>query len=456
MVARAAGRIFALALGLAFLGAVGAAPASGDVVWLDSPAGAERSRVMVQRPDGRVWRGPSVAIAGDPGLVAPAPDGRHVAVASDLEPGPLVVVPRDGGSPFSFAMPPGVEMAREYSTVSWTSDGRTVLVGDALRVDPEADRSDPLPATLRWTALRCTVAARSCVEVRGGGLVAPNGDGVLRASSPQSAFGQWLWSPAWSEERETDWTVADSPDGRELERIVGAQAVSEVELEGAPPCVVRRDERSGGEGLPLHVEAVGGPAGTLVVRQTIRLRRQARRDELRLRDASGPPRLMRVGPDGAVHLGPFPRARVGRVDLRALDGRGARTASRRFHPATAMPDGWLGTVGRTIAGQYGGFQALAVAAMDARGRLRVLRVDGRAATAERLLRHVRGGRATRLHADLSVIGYERATRSAVVALEWAPMARPGQPQRSARRTVLRVPLDGGRPRRANGRAQAAW
>jgi hypothetical protein len=140
-----------------------------------------------------------------------------------------------------------------------------------------------------------------------------------------------------------------------------------------------------------------------------------------------------------------------------------------FTPLFDRADGsWLGVAGDPtlhLEGDddpTGGSSAneadsVVLATLDASGAARAVRVGTREATAETLLRSVPGAGPVGLTDELEVLGYERATRTAVVRVRWQVRTARRQVTGSFRSTVLRVPLDGtGRPTVLTGGVQAAW
>jgi hypothetical protein len=367
-------------------------------------------------------------------------------------------VPTDGGSATALTTPVGVTIAPPYSGISWTADGTEVIVGDATRVVPPPgvapDAPEAADGTLTWTALRCPVVTMTCTELPGpsGAAVAIPG-GVLVTSSAFSLLpAEYLFAGVGDTQPPT-WARPRSAWGRLIRDVHGAPRTAATHLEGPAPRTIAQITRPAAEGLPLTLGLVGGASGAAGYRYgfTTTLKRRAGRIRLVARESG--PRMLTVAPDGSVAVRAVPRVRVTRRDLRV--DRPRRPQHLRFVPALGRPDGrgWIGFADLKPDPLRPAGPVLATMSPD--GRALVLRVDGRAATAETLARTARRRPRFDYLEGMTLAGFERATRSVVVTVGLGRYGPEGEP-----RTVevaVRVPLEGGgRPTILPHRVDTAW
>ncbi|MEV4422768.1 hypothetical protein AB0L40_22740 [Patulibacter sp. NPDC049589] len=445
-----------------------AAPASADVAALavDEPDDLRQPstvRVAVRTSAGAVRRLGPFSLPAAPGGLLASPDGRRALLLPPDEGRggqDAYVLALDGsGGPVPLRLPQDVVIERPYSQVSWTPDGSTVVVGDAERRvrRPGADPDDEEAGDVSWTALSCPVDTVTCAEVAGpGGSAVGVPGGILVSSSVYSLLPLAYLFAGAGDVAPPEWTSPTSAWGRLIRGVDGYVRVSATHLEGPAPRTVGRAEGPASRGLPYTWGMVGGPSGALLTRYTFRTRLLTRDGRIRLRESGSGPRLSIVTPDGVGRTTPTPKIRVAAGDLRvASSGRQRRTETQRVIPVLGRLDGgWLGVAdddpepyevsGRTLV------------TIDPAGRARPVRVAGGAATAERIVAALPGGRAPLAVSDLSIVGYERATRRVVVRLQWRERT-PGTKRTRAREEAVRVRPDGrGRPQVVTGGADTAW
>jgi hypothetical protein len=449
----------AVPLAVAALLAV-AAPATADVARMavnepNDPRQPSTVRITVTDGAGVERRfGPFATVDGPSGLVA-SPDGSHLLVLPSDDgngEGRPYVVAAAGGPLVPLALPEDVAAAPPYSQLSWTPDGTEVIIGDAARSTPRSD--DPDETTLTWTALRCPVATAICTELPGpaGSAVGVPG-GALVSSSPFSLFPSEYLFAGISDTPTPDWVRPGGADGRLVRSLHGATRVSATHIEGAAPLTLGRFVGRAADGVPYTFGLTGGASGALALRYTLTTRVRHRADgRIRLAQRGAGPRLLTVAPDGRARTGPVPRVRIARADLDGTARDRARGVARwPFVPRLGRSDGgWIGFAFEDPA-------SLApdgvLATMGDDGRPRAVRVGGRAATARNLIEALPGAERFDSGSEFVVLGYERASRSAVVRVDWS--SREGRPR--TRRVAVRVPLDGGgAPRVIPGGADAAW
>jgi hypothetical protein len=438
----------------------GAAPAAADVARMavvepDDPRQPSTVRITVTDGAGADRQlGPFTTVDASSGLVA-SPDGRHLLVLPSDDgngEGRPYVVAAAGGPLVALTLPENVAAAPPYSQLSWTPDGSEVIIGDAALSTPRP--GDPDETTLTWTALRCPVATAVCTELPGpaGSAVGVPG-GALVSSSPFSLFPPEYLFAGISDTPQPDWVRPGGANGRLVRNLHGAIRVSVTHLEGAAPRTVGRFAGRAADGLPYTLGLTGGPSGALALRYTMTTGVRRRADgRIRLTQRSSGPRLLTVAPDGQARTGPVPRVRIPRRDLDATVRDRVRGVPRwPFVPRLGRSDGgWIGFAFEDPA-------SLApdgvLATMGDDGRPRAVRVGGRAATAKNLIDALPDLEPFGHASEFVVLGYERASRSAVVRVDWSS----GEGRPRTRRVAVRVPLDGGgAPRVVPGGADAAW
>lgn len=424
-------------------------------------------RITTTAADGRSRAlGPFLQPHAPSGLLA-APGGRH-----------LLLLPNDQGQgdalasvlalddpaarPVPLAMPANVEIARPYSQLSWTPDGSEVVLGDVQRrvpkpgTDPDDDAEDQ--DDVSWTAVRCPVATHVCTEIPGtpGSAVGVPG-GALVSSSPLSLLPIEFVLGGLDEVRRPEWASPRTAYGRLLRSVANDPRVAETRIDGPAPRTVSRFAGPSSKGLPYAQGIVGGASGALVTRYTATYRLRTRGDgRVRLRASGSGPRLLTVAPDGTSRIGPVPRVRVARRDLSSIGRRRPRGPQRlSFIPGLGRPDGgWLGFADRKPDPPF--LRGEVLAALGDDGRARVVRVGGRAATVARIVDGAPGLRPFVSYTDYELVGYEPATRSAVLHIEWRER-RPGSRRTRERDEAFRVPVDGtGRPTVVPAGAATAW
>ncbi|WP_026911140.1 hypothetical protein [Patulibacter minatonensis] len=446
------------------VGGVAATPASARVARLEVDGeaydrGPTTVRITTADPSGAHRTLGPFRLADHPGGILAAPDGRHAALLPNSEyESHLWIAPLDGGAPVQLTMPTGVVTYGDLSRVGWSEDGRELVVGDAAWIDPAFDpdgAEEARPDQVRWTSLRCAVATGACAENPGpGGLAASIPGGVVVGSSALSLLPVEYLFEGVGDEPLPDWERATSERGRLLTGVAEDVRTSSTRIEGtAAPRILDRQARPATQGLTLTRDAVSGPSGALLTRSTTRFRLDRRPGKVRLRGTTGGGRLVAVAPDGTVTRRAVPTMRVPRREQETV----ARILAREidtlaFRPAVGTPDrGW---VGEGVLGTAG-LNGVAVAVMDPEGRARLVRVRGRIATPAALVAAARGLPAGRKQASgpLRVVGYERATRRAIVRVSYEAPDATG----SSRSVALRVRLDGrGRPVAVEGGADTAW
>ncbi|WP_022927852.1 hypothetical protein [Patulibacter americanus] len=438
----------------------GAAPAAADVARMavdepNDPRQPSTVRITVTDGAGAERRlGPFTTVEAPSGLVA-SPDGRHLLVLPSDDgngEGRAYVVASAGGPLVPLTMPTNVAAAPPYSELSWTPDGSEVIIGDAARSTPRPDDADE--TTLTWTALRCPVASAVCAELPGpaGSAVGVPG-GALVSSSPFSLFPAEYLFAGISDTPRPDWVRPGGADGRLVRNLHGATRVSATHIEGVVPRTVGRFVGRAADGLPYTLGLTGGPSGALALRYTLTTRVRRRADgRIRLAQRGSGPRLLTVAPNGEARTGPAPRVRIPRRDL---DG----TARKRIRGVPRWP--FVPRLGRSDGGWVGfAFEDPAslapdgvLATMGDDGRPRAVQVGGRSATARNLIEALPDAGSFDYASEFRVLGYERASRSAVVRVDWSS----GEGRSRTRRVAMRVPLDGGgTPRTIPGGADAAW
>jgi hypothetical protein len=420
-------------------------PARAGIVDVDAdragPGSAASDVRLTVRDPGRPprmlgpWR-----LAGTPDRVVPSPDGRTAVLLPEV-PDPrrfratrFWIVPLDGSAP-PRAIPVPAGLALSWPTgARWSADGSRLLI-DHVAVRPRSAAARAGRDPWRWRVLECDPPAGACATVPGAaGFAAPlDGGRTLSASSSWAVQSVELMLSGDSDAGLPRWTSADGRVGRLMARAVTRPRRVGARIDGPDARVLAAQRRPLRRGVVYATNVALGPRGALVVRARDRtvlrrspggrvgLRQRVRLAPLLAVDASGGTRPL--SPSGwTTRFRPLPA------------GRAVRARDLTFAPAVGLPDGrWLGTLERPLTGY-----PHAIATMDAVGTTQPLRVAGQPATAEVLLRSVRLSNGTDGPVPPSVIGYERTTGSAVVAiLRWADDDIGG--------VVLRVPLDGSAP-----------
>lgn len=449
--------LLAVAASLAVAAPAAAGVARMTVAEPDDPFQPRTVRIAVPDGAGAERRlGPFATVDRPSGLLA-SPDGAHLLVLpsddGNLDGRPYVVAAA-GGPLVPLALPENVAAAPPYSQLSWTPDGTEVVIGDAARSTPRPDDSDnPDDSTLTWTALRCPVATAVCTELPGpGGRAVGVPGGVLVSSSPFSLFPAEYLFAGLSDTPRPDWVRPGGADGRLVRELHGAIRVSATHIESGAPRTVGRFVGRSADGVPYTLALTGGPSGALALRYTLTTRVRRRADgRIRLAQRGSGPRLLTVAADGQARTGPVPRVRIPRRDLDGTDRDRIDGAPRwPFVPGLGRSDG--GWIGFALEDPTSRAADGVLATMGDDGRPRAVRVGGRAATARNLVEALPDVGPFDYASEFALVGYERATRSAVVRVEWSSDGRP-----RTRSVAVRVPLDGGgAPRAIPGGADAAW
>jgi hypothetical protein len=476
----AAARVAATCAAALLIGVLQAGPAAADVarVTAAEPDASSRPLEPGAPTQPTAVRVTTTTAAGDTRRLGPfpledapsglraSPDGRHLLLLPPTDgngDGTTYVLTLDGSAtatPRPLVTPTGVQVAPPYSQLSWTPDGSEVVVGDAARTTPRpgADPDDEDAEQLDWTSLRCPVTTLVCAETAGprGSAVGVPGGAVV-SSSYLSVLPTEYTLRGLSDTPDPEWASPTSAFGRLIRSVNDEVRVSETRLDGTTSRTLGRFEGPASKGLPFTLGIVGGASGALLMRFTTTTRIETRKGRIRIRTRDTGPRLMTVAADGTTRTGPVPRVRVARRDLRRVLSKLPPGPQRlRFVPVLGRPDGgWLGFAADDPGPLDVDGQALATLGED--GRARVVRVRGRAATVLRILESVPGNGRVRAIVGTRLVGYERASRSAVVRVDWE-QRRPGRRGAGRRRdTTIRVPVDGtGRPGVVPGGADAAW
>lgn len=452
-------------------------PAGEEPKETPAPQPSRVARVVLTAVDGSTRRlGPFRLPAPVDGVSA-SPDGRYLLLATSSQDEEdlsfdTYAVPTAGGTAQRLRLPEG-SLPFSFSPPSFTPDGAELLFSDVLTIDPKADPKRVKPTDVTYGSYRCALATGACTALPAGsgGAVVGFPGGMLTATSFFSGLSEQLKADLYvGNGLVTDkWVPRESRAADLLRQLLATPLRSTVVVQGTTPRTVSDTRRTPRDGVPLVLSALGGPSGALLTRVSLRMNLERRGGKVRSSAEGAASRLMTVRPDGTSTVGPVPRVTVSRTALRRVDRRyAAARPALPFTPAVDRADGsWLGVAGDPaleLEGDDGrggssenDAEAVVLAVLDASGTARAASVGGRPATAETLLRAVPRRGAIRSTGPLEVLGYERATRTAVVRVRWRTGTQRRVEETTSRSVALRVPLDGsGRPTVLPGGIQTAW
>ncbi|MBF6620012.1 MAG: hypothetical protein ITG02_07250 [Patulibacter sp.] len=366
-------------------------------------------------------------------MVRISPDRSQIALVP-AAPGELtevVVVPTDGGPARTFTTGREQRGITEGTTLSWTADSRTLIIGDTAvgrRTRDERHRS---------RVLTCDTAAlpAECRAIPGiDGLAAPLPGGIVTSSSVGSVV-PFATGPV----------DATRPGQRWLRLTVDRRSAVQRRMFTMPrrtrtafvtdtPRTLRDRTASLASGIDAAVAVVGGTDRAVVVHQRHRapISRNAR-----VNWRVDPMRWTLIDANGTFRTITAPT-----ITVRERSRAGRRSTSRHavVLPRVSRPSGgWLAEVRvRTSAVTT----ALALATVTADGHPTLVRPSAPVLTGDDLARTPLGRRPDPGSGSVALLGHEAATDAAVVVVRW------GEQDRRAyryRRATVRVPLDGRTP-----------
>lgn len=465
---------------LALLAAVGQpAIATADTARIvperDHPTfrGPARASVVVTAADGQARTLGPYRFSAEPTELTSSPDGRHLAVGFGFadQSHEIAIVPTDGSGPFVLRITPRALVTTSTSRFSWSADGSELIVGGAD--DQRAPRG-------RWrfhaAALRCPIATRACHRIPGSaGLAAAIPGGIVTSTRlddvlPSGSQFGGVVQPTTIDIRPR----RQSRYERELLREVRSPQRTRTTLvhtDTQPPRTTVLASRTSrlSRGTDAAIDVLGGPSGALIVHDRHRVTVTRRGRKLRLRSLTQARRWTVVAPDGTRRTRPVRALLVPKADAPTHDW-GRALPRQRLAAVPSVPvatGGWLGTVGFVRGAGPGGY---VLARITPSGASTFVRAGGGLASARNLVRSTVGRTPTPGSASLDVVGYEAATDTAIVTLDWlegpdepgTTTDRDGVVQSSddggPHRATVRVPLDGRTaPTLVNrGFEQAAW
>lgn len=454
-----AASVLAAAGGLPATAAAGTARiVTGDAPLTARPA---RASVVVTGSDGQARTLGPYRFRHVPTGLTSSPDGRYLVIGSDLEDQSreIVIVPTDGSGPFALRTVSRSLVVTSTSDFSWSADGSELIVGGT-----EDHRSPRGRWRFRSAALRCSITTRVCLRIPDSeGLAAAIPGGIVTTTPLDDVLPSGSQLGGWVEPTTIDARPArQSRYERQLVREVRTPertGTTLVRTDLDPPTTTVLATRTSRltRGTDAAVSMLGGPSGALIVHDHHRVAATRRGKKLRLRSRSGARRWTVVAPDGTRRTRPMRVFLVPKADAPTYDW-GRKLPRQRIGVVPAVgiaTGGWVGTVGFVRGAGPGGY-LLARIAPD--GAPRLVRTGGQLASARNLVRTVLGHTPTPGEASLDIVGYEAASDSVVVTLDWSEgppdeSIAPGgnvdpdgvvqsRGERVGGTATVRVPLDG--------------